>query len=112
MPIKLYYKNQETQLCNIRPTPLCNISTNVLKNGAGEAYGVNYTITLTGTLLPDMGSPYAFKPANVGLEGAAANLRPGSDDIFVKYTFGDPKPTPSPHPESYNFVGPYKAFDN
>ena len=67
MPIKLYYQNQETQLCNIRPTPLCNISTNILKNGAGEAYGVTYTITLTGTLLPDMGSPYAFKPANVGL---------------------------------------------
>lgn len=113
MPIKLYYQNLETQLCNIRPTPLCTISTNILKNGAGEAYGITYQITLTGTLLPDMGSPYAFKPANVGLDaGSDSNLQPTDGEIFVKYTFGDPSPSPDPHPESYNFVGPYKAFDS
>ena len=112
MPIKLYYQNQETQLCNIRPTPLCNISTNILKNGAGEAYGVTYTITLTGTLLPDMGSPYAFKPANVG-DAAHANLQPVADDIFVKYTFGPPTlEFGETDPQTFNFVGPYKAFDS
>lgn len=114
MPIKLYYKNLETQLCNIRPTPLCTISTNILKNGAGEAYGVTYQITLTGTLLPDQGSPYAFKPANVGLDdGSNSNLQPEAGDIFVKYKFNrDPSNPPTPDPESYNFVGPYAAFDN
>ena len=114
MPIKLYYKNLEDQLCNIRPTPLCTISTNILKNGAGEAYGVTYQITLTGTLLPDQGSPYAFKPANVGLDdGSSSNLKPGASDIFVKYKFNrDPGNVSTPNPESYNFVGPYAAFDN
>jgi hypothetical protein len=114
MPIKLYYKNLEDQLCNIRPTPLCTISTNILKNGAGEAYGVTYQITLTGTLLPDQGSPYAFKPANVGLDdGSSSNLKPGASDIFVKYKFNrDPDNVSTPNPESYNFVGPYAAFDN
>lgn len=114
MPIKLYYKNEENQLCNIRPTPLCTISTNILKNGAGEAYGVTYQITLTGTLLPDQGSPYAFKPANVPLDqGSDSNLQPEADVIFVKYKFNrDPANPPTPDPENYNFVGPYAAFDN
>ena len=114
MPIKLYYRNEETQLCNIRPTPLCTISTNLLKNGAGEAYGVTYQITLTGTLLPDQGTPYAFKPADVPLDaGSNSNLRPDSDNFAVKYKFNrNPVSPPTPDPETFNFVGPYEAFDN
>lgn len=113
MPIKVYYQNKETDLCNIRPTPLCQISTNILKNGAGEAYGVTYSIVLTGTLLPDMGSPYAFKPADEMLDaGSNSNLDPLGDNLFIKYKFNRTGTTPTPDPETYNFVGPYKAFDN
>ena len=59
MPIRVRYKNDSSQECTIRPTPLVAISTNILKNGAGEAFGVTYSITLTGTLLPAEGTPYA-----------------------------------------------------
>ena len=57
MPIMVKYNNDE---CTIRPTPFVSVSTNILKNGAGEAFGVTYSITLPGTLLPDEGSPYAY----------------------------------------------------
>ena len=60
MPIRVRYQNDPAQECTIRPTPLISITSNVLKNGAGETYGRTYAITLTGTLLPDEGSPYAL----------------------------------------------------
>ena len=44
MPIRVRYKNDSSQECTIRPTPLVAISTNILKNGAGEAFGVTYSI--------------------------------------------------------------------
>ena len=50
MPIKVRFQNDPEQECVIRPTPFVGMSTNVLKNGAGEAFGVTYTITLTGTV--------------------------------------------------------------
>lgn len=62
MPIRVRYKNQEDQDCCIRPTPFVAISTNNLKNKEGE-FGVTYSITLTGTLLPAHGSPFAIDPA-------------------------------------------------
>ena len=55
MPIRVRYQNDPSQECTIRPTPLISINSNVLKDGAGEAFGVTYTITLNGTLLPDEG---------------------------------------------------------
>ena len=58
MPIRIRYQHQDE--CTIRPTPLVNIGTQILKNGAGEAFGVTYSITLTGTLLADQGTPYAI----------------------------------------------------
>ena len=63
MPIRVRYKNQENQDCCIRPTPFIAISSNNLKNKEGE-FGVTYSITLTGTLLPAHGSPFAINPAN------------------------------------------------
>ena len=61
MPIRVRYNNDSSQECNIRPTPFVQISTNTLKNQIGN-FGVTYSITLTGTLLPDEGSPLALDP--------------------------------------------------
>lgn len=86
MPIRVRYKNLDEE-CTIRPTPLYSISTTVLKDGAGEAYGSTYTITLQGTLLADMGTPYAIDHRN-----------------NTVYPFWETAPT--------GYVGPYGAFDN
>lgn len=97
MPIRIRYKNQTGQECTIRPTPLISINTNTLKNGAGDAYGVTYAITLTGTLLPEEGSPYALcniPDANKTVDGQV--------DSRYKF-FGDATP---------DSVGPYSAFDS
>jgi len=69
MPVQIRYQNNSDQECIIRPTPLVSISTNILKNGAGEAFGVSYTITLTGTLLPEEGTPYAINHIGSSLYG-------------------------------------------
>lgn len=85
MPIKVYYNNDQNAACSIRPTPLVNIGTSVLKNGAGEAIGVTYSITLTGTILADQGMPFGFK-TNGSLY-----------DFFDNGTYGG--------------IGPYGTFD-
>ena len=95
MPIRIRYQNDSSQECTIRPTPLISISTNILKNGAGEAYGVTYSITLTGTLLPNEGTPYATD--NTGLNAGVV----GGTFPF----FGTPTPAPA-------HVGPHGSFDN
>jgi len=95
MPIRIRYQNDSSQECTIRPTPLISISTNILKNGAGEAYGATYSITLTGTLLPNEGTPYATD--NTGLEAGVV----GGRFPF----FGSPLPVPTS-------VGPHGSFDN
>lgn len=61
--LKVYFKNDPSQICTIRPTPLVQISEAILKNKEGN-FGVTYTITLTGSLLPNEGTPYALDPAN------------------------------------------------
>jgi len=73
MPIRIRYKNDPTQECTIRPTPFVSISTNVLKNAAGDPFGVNYSITLNGTILADEGSPYTVD--NVAAQGNAFGER-------------------------------------
>ena len=85
MPIRVRYKNQENEDCCIRPTPFVAISTNNLKNKEGE-FGVTYSITLTGTLLPAHGSPFAINPA--------------TNVPYDRYGSGGWQPT----------VGPEKAF--
>jgi len=89
MPIRVRYKNDDNQECTLRPTPLAAISTNILKNGANEAFGVNYTITLNGTLISNQGSPYAFNQAG------------------NRYDFFEPISGPTP-----DSIGPYGSFDS
>jgi hypothetical protein len=87
MPIKVRYQNDPSQDCTIRPTPFISISEAVLKSKEGN-FGVTYTITLTGTLLVDRGTPYALNPDGTG-------------------PFSFPwSPTPSP------LIGPYGLFDS
>ena len=66
MPIKVRYNNDASQECMIRPTPFVQISENINKNKVGN-FGVTYTIVLTGTLLPDEGTPFAVNPADNSL---------------------------------------------
>jgi hypothetical protein len=56
----LVYPNNSSNGVTIRPAPLVSVSTQILKNGAGEPFGVTYSITLTGTILDDKGSPHAL----------------------------------------------------
>ena len=60
MPISIAYNNQTAIPCAIRPTPFISINTAINKTGAGETVGVTYSITLTGTLLSDRGSPFGM----------------------------------------------------
>lgn len=87
MPIKVYYKNDPLQICSIRPTPFVQISEAILKNKEGT-FGVTYTITLTGTLLPNQGTPYALNSAT-----------------DTPFPFFDNTIDPN------SFIGPYKLFD-
>ena len=100
MPIRVRYQNDPAQECTIRPTPLISITSNVLKNGAGETYGVTYDITLTGTLLPDEGSPYALDSTST--QGGAFDAPYPFRDAG---SFGGDNPAPT-------HVGPYSAFDS
>jgi len=96
MPIRVRYNNNPNENCTLRPTPFMSIGTNILKNGAGEAFGVNYTITLTGTLLADQGTPYATKPS--------------LNDRLERYEF---HAYPSDYPNvEQSQIGPYLGFDN
>lgn len=87
MPVRVFYRNNQEQPCTIRPTPLVSINTETIKNGASEIIGVKYSITLTGKLIANAGTPYGVK-----------------QDLQTKYPFaGGVAP---------NFVGPYGAFDS
>lgn len=87
MPIRVRYNNDPAQPCTIRPTPFIQISEQVLKNKEGN-FGVTYSITLTGTLLADHGTPYALNPAT-----------------NAPFDFFEASHVPS------EFVGPYGLFD-
>jgi len=94
MPITVYYNNDSEQPCTIRPTPLISVNSNILKNGAGEAFGVTYTITLTGKIIHNEGTPYAFKTND-------------QNSLFKKYNGDTPEDI-----DIGNLVGPYSSFDN
>jgi hypothetical protein len=85
--LRVRYQNDPNQDCTIRPTPFIQISENVLKNKEGN-FGVTYTITLTGTLLADHGTPYALNPAT-----------------NTPFGFFEVSHEPS------EFIGPYGLFD-
>ena len=100
MPITVYYNNNDEHKCTIRPTPLVSVNSQILKTGAGEAFGVTYQITLNGKLLASEGTPYAFKSND-------------ENTLFKVYTgviSGDGEETEEL--ESSNLVGPYCSFDN
>ena len=92
MPIQVRYKNDASQECIIRPTPLVSINTAINKVG-DETIGATYAINLTGTILPGKGAPYARKSD-------------GSTFFQVWGDGGDPADL-----ETAGFVGPYKSFD-
>lgn len=87
MPIRVYFNNDDQQACTIRPTPLVNVGTTILENGAGEPFGVTHQLTLTGTLLADQGMPFGVK-----------------QDSQTLFPFWGTAPTGG-------FVGPYGAFN-
>ena len=90
MPIRVRYKNLEGQECTVRPTPLVSISSELNQTAAGDILGVTYSITLTGTLLPDMGTPYAVSNITQALYPFH------SEDVLG----------------TLSLTGPYNTFDN
>jgi hypothetical protein len=86
MPIRVRYKNTAGQECTIRPTPLVAISSELNQTGAGDILGVTYTITLTGKLLAEHGTPYATNITG-GVYGSVDG-------------------------QTESLVGPYNQFDN
>ena len=56
MPVQIVHEGDTVQIV---PAPLVSISTQLLKNGAGEAFGVTYSITLTGTILDDLAEEFS-----------------------------------------------------
>jgi hypothetical protein len=58
MPISIRYKNDPSQECVIRPTPLVSITDSVQRTKEG-IFGKTYSITLTGYILTDQGFPLA-----------------------------------------------------
>ena len=98
MPIRVRYKNDPSQECTIRPTPFVSISTNILKNAAGDPFGVTYSITLNGTILADEGSPYTVDGVT-----SLGNAFGTPLDFLADGTPSNPIP---------NEKGPYGKFDD
>ena len=89
MPIRVRWKNDPAHECTIRPTPLVSIATEFNTTAAGDMLGATYTITLTGKLLADEGTPYALR----NIDG----------DVYAAHIGGGRYP---------NLCGPYNTFDN
>lgn len=84
MPVKVRYNNDPDQECTIRPTPYVQVNSTLLKNKLGT-FGTTYTITLTGTIIYDEGTPYALDPITElpypQINGDAINSNPSVDLI-------------------------------
>lgn len=90
MPVRVYY---ESEPCTIRPTPLVSISQSALKTSAGDIFGVTYTITLTGTLIADQGTPYGFRQNGALYAGASGGVGPyGAFDNNISHFDGGRPP--------------------
>lgn len=91
--IRVRYKNDPAQECTIRPTPFVQINQSKLKSKEGD-FGTTYTITLTGTLLPSHGTPYAINPVtDIPYPDFHDNPLAGDNDAGTG-------------------IGPYLQFDN
>jgi len=77
--ITVYYKNESSDGCVIRPTPLVNISQTAIRNGIASL-GSEYTITLTGTIIAHEGSPVYSTGGSFGPGGKFAQVGPSWDD--------------------------------
>jgi len=83
MPVKVRYNNDINQECMIRPTPFVQVNSTLLRNKTGS-FGQTYTITLTGTIIYDEGTPYARDPSDgiyPRIDGQPINSDPDSDLI-------------------------------
>ena len=56
MPISYHVHGQANPFF-ITPCPFINLNKNYIKTGNGEIIGITYSITLTGTLVANHGSP-------------------------------------------------------
>lgn len=83
MPVQVDYQGSTVQ---ITPAPLVSVSTQILKNGAGEPFGVSYAITLTGTVLDNKGSPYAFYGPSNTLYGFVGGGSPTVDGPYGAFS--------------------------
>lgn len=99
MPITVFYNNDSESPCTIRPTPLISVNSNILKNGAGEAFGVTYTITLNGKIIHNEGTPFAFKTND---SNSLFDVYDGNVVSGVHSTSGV---------DTKSLVGPYCSFD-
>lgn len=84
--ITIYYNNNPDFGCVIRPTPLVSISHNVIKNKLGTL-GASYSITLTGTIIADEGSPIYLSNGNsaTGPDGKFLQIGPNYNDTLDSY---------------------------
>ena len=76
--ITVYYNNDTDQGCVIRPTPLVSISSSPIRNGTAYL-GSTYTITLTGTIINQEGSPI-YTGGSFGPQGMFEQIGPNWDD--------------------------------
>ena len=107
MPIVVRYLNDPAQECTIRPTPFVSIATNIDKTGAGDAIGTTYNITLTGTILPGHGFPYARDVNDMLCSGwkSVPTIDGNGDGIPNLFEFEAITPIAG------NFAGPQRSFD-
>ena len=96
MPVQIVHEGDTVQIV---PAPLVSISTQILKNGAGEAFGVTYSITLTGTILDNKGSPHALNGNNVKYPAIPGNTfdTAGPYDAFSKASDPTQQEIPAGH---------------
>ena len=98
MPVLIYHNNTSDGV-QITPAPLVSVSTQILKNGAGEPFGVTYSITLTGTVLDNKGSPHALDGNNVKYPAIPGNTfdTAGPYDAFSKASDPTQQEIPAGH---------------
>jgi hypothetical protein len=98
MPVLIYHNNSSDGV-KITPAPLVSVSTQILKNGAGEPFGVTYSITLTGTVLDNKGSPHALDGNNVKYPAIPGNTfdTAGPYDAFSKASDPTQQEIPAGH---------------
>lgn len=73
--LTVYYQNDSSQGCILRPSPLVTITQAANRNELGSL-GSSYTITLTGTIIASEGSPYYAITNGVGPDNHMGQIGP------------------------------------